>query len=27
VHRMLLSPAVRRLREFLQERFRQFEAG
>lgn len=27
VHRMLLSPAVRRLREFLQERFKQFEAG
>lgn len=27
VHRMLLSPAMRRLREFLQERFRRFEAG
>jgi len=27
VHRMLLSPAVRRLREFLQERFKAFEAG
>ncbi|CAB3853731.1 LysR family transcriptional regulator [Achromobacter anxifer] len=27
VHRMLLSPAVKRLREFLQERFRAFEAG
>ncbi|WP_454669428.1 LysR family transcriptional regulator [Achromobacter kerstersii] len=27
VHRMLLSPAVKRMREFLQERFRQFDAG
>ncbi|WP_238913450.1 LysR family transcriptional regulator [Achromobacter insolitus] len=27
VHRMLLSPAVKRLREFLQERFKAFEAG
>ncbi len=27
VHRMLLSPAVKRLREFLQERFRTFDAG
>lgn len=26
VHRMLLSPAVKRMREFLQERFRQFDA-
>ncbi|WP_454674802.1 LysR family transcriptional regulator [Achromobacter pestifer] len=27
VHRMLLSPAVKRMREFLQERFRLFDAG
>ncbi|MNV65388.1 HTH-type transcriptional regulator DmlR [compost metagenome] len=27
VHRMLLSPAVKRMREFLQERFRQFDAA
>ena len=27
VHRMLLSPAVKRLREFLQARLREFEAG
>ncbi|MNS97824.1 HTH-type transcriptional regulator DmlR [compost metagenome] len=27
VHRMLLSPAVKRMREFLQERFRRFDAG
>lgn len=27
VHRMLLSPAVKRLREFLQTRLREFEAG
>jgi len=27
VHRMLLSPAVKRLREFLHERFRTFDAG
>lgn len=27
VHRMLLSPAVKRLREFLQDRFRQFDAA
>lgn len=27
VHRMLLSPAVKRLREFLHERFKAFEAG
>ena len=27
VHRMLLSPAVKRLREFLQDRFRQFDGA
>lgn len=27
VHRMLLSPAVKRMREFLQERFKLFDAG